>query len=240
MAFRLATVTAILLVSVLCAEAQQAVRLEFNDGKVNLAAKDAPIRAILTEWARLGGVIVVNGDGVVGPPVTLELASVPERQALDILLRGVSGYMIAPRRAGSTGVSMFDRILILPTSAPPITPPPANAARPAPRRPPIFGRPPQPESPPAEPDDVVAEQPEVQEAESNQPPRPADPRLRPPIIPNPNLNTSDPDDQEQADDDVPAVPTTPGNPFGIPAGSSATPGVVTPAPQQRPGPARVQ
>jgi hypothetical protein len=242
MAFRLATVTAIVLASVLSAEAQQAVRLEFSEGRVNLAAKDATIRTILAEWARLGGVTVVNGEDVVGPPVTLELAGMPERQALDILLRGVSGYMIAPRRAGSTGVSAFDRILILPTSAPPRTPaPPANAARPVPQRPPIFGRPPQPTSEPAEPDDAVAEQPEPQEAGSNQPPRPADPRLRPAIVQNPNTNTTDADDQQPPDDDVPAVRTTPGNPFGIPAGSSATPGVVTPVPQgQRPGPARVQ
>ena len=241
MAFRAVTVTAILLASVWSAEARQAVRLEFSEGRVNLAAKDAPVRAILAEWARLGGVTVVNGEGVGGPPVTLELASVPERQALDILLRGVSGYMIAPRRAGSTGVSMFDRILSLPTSVPPRTPPPpAVAARPAPPRPPIFGRPPQPDAAPSEPEESAGE-PEAQEAGSNQPPRPADARLRPPVIQNPNTDAPDEDDQEAPNDDIPAVRTTPGNPFGIPAGSSATPGVVTPVPPgQRPGPARVQ
>lgn len=242
MALHLATVTAILLASVLSAEARQTVRLEFSEGRVNLAAQDAPIRAILAEWARRGGVTVVNGDGLVGPPVTLELAAVPERQALDILLRGVAGYMIAPRRAGSTGVSVFDRILILPTSASPATPPsPANGPRPAPQWPPILGRPPQPESPPSQPDDAAAEQPEAREGGSNQPLRPADQRLRPPIVQNPDTTTVDADDQQPPDDDVPAARTTPGNPFGIPAGSSATPGVVTPAPQgQRPGPARVQ
>jgi hypothetical protein len=238
MAFRAVTVTAILLASVCSADARQAVRLEFIEGRVNLAAKDAPLRAILSEWARLGGVTVVNGEAVGGPAVTLELAGVPERQALDILLRGVSGYMIAPRRAGSTGVSMFDRILILPTSVPPRTPPPpANAARPTPPRPPVFGRPPQPDTAPSEPEEP-AEQPDAQEAGSNQPPRPADARLRP-VIQNPNTDAADVD-QEPPDDDVPAVRTTPGNPFGIPAGSSATPGVVTPVPGQRPGPARVQ
>ncbi len=240
MAFRAVTVTAILLASVVSAEARQAVQLEFSEGRVNLSAKNAPIRTILAEWARLGGVTVVNGDGVAGPPVTLELASLPERQALDILLRGVSGYMIAPRRAGSTGVSTFDRIMILPTSVAPSAPPvPANAGRPTPQRPPIFGRPPQPEATPVEqPDDVVEEPQDDQEADSNQPPRNV-PRLRPPVV-NPNINTGDADDQEPSDDDVPAVPTAPGNPFGIPAGSSATPGVISPAQEQRPGPARVQ
>ena len=51
---------------------------------------------------------------VAGAPVTLELTDVPERQALDIVLRSVAGYMLAPRRAGSPGASTFDRIMILP------------------------------------------------------------------------------------------------------------------------------
>ena len=146
MAFRALTVTAILLGWTCAAQAQQSVRLEFNDGKVTLSARDAPLRAILGEWARLGGATVVNGDRVVGQPVTLELTAVPERQALDVLLRGVSGYMIAPRRAGSSGASMFDRILILPTSSPPSNPAPAVATRPGPQRPPILARPPRPDA----------------------------------------------------------------------------------------------
>jgi hypothetical protein len=144
MAFRALTVAAILLGWTCAAHAQQLVRLEFNDGTVTLSARDAPLRAILAEWARLGGATVVNGDRVVGQPVTLELTAVPERQALDVLLRSVSGYMIAPRRAGSSGASMFDRILILPTSTPPTNPAPAVAARPGPQRPIILARPPRP------------------------------------------------------------------------------------------------
>jgi hypothetical protein len=48
---------------------------------------------------------------------------VPERQALDILLRSAAGYMIANRAAGE-GRSSFDRVLILPTSSAPFNPPP--------------------------------------------------------------------------------------------------------------------
>jgi hypothetical protein len=245
MAFRTLTVAAILLGSAFAADAQQSVRLEFNDGKVTLSAREAPLRAILAEWARLGGATVVNGDRVVGQPVTLELTGVPERQALDVLLRGVSGYMIAPRPAGSSGASMFDRILILPTSVAPRNPPPAPAARPGPQRPPILRRPPQPsEAGAGNPQQEGADGADEQEpATAVQPLRPGDPRMRPPIQMNPaNPNTAETDDAEEPDDDVPAVKPTPSNPFGIPAGSSAMPGVVTPLPQgaQRPGPARVQ
>ena len=245
MAFRALIVAAILIGSAFAADAQQSVRLEFNEGKINLIARDAPLRAILAEWARLGGATVVNGDRVVGQPLTLELTGVPERQALDILLRGVSGYMIAPRRAGSSGVSIFDRILILPTSVPPRAPPPPTvAARPGPQRPSILGRPPQPEAAPGDAEQDGTEQADEQEPEAPEPLRPGDPRARPSILSRPvNPNTAAEDDAaEQPDDDVPAVKPTPSNPFGIPAGSSATPGIVTPLPQgqQRPGPARVQ
>ena len=116
-------VTAVLL-AVLAARRGRpaAVTLQFNDGQVTLSAQNAPVRAILAEWARLGGATIVNGDRVAGPPVTLELTGVPERQALDVVLRSVAGYMVAPRRAGSQGASAFDRIMILPTSTAPRAP----------------------------------------------------------------------------------------------------------------------
>lgn len=244
MAFRAVTVAVVLVGWVLPAAAQQSVRLEFSDGTVTLSARNAPVRAILAEWARLGGATIVNGDRVAGQPVTLELAAVPERQALDIVLRGVSGYMIAPRPAGSSGASLFNRILILPTSAAPRTPPPTAAARPGPQRPPVVLRQPQPEEALNDAEPEVVDQPESPDvANGVQPPRPGDPRMRPPIQARPTSPIDEQSgDAEQPDDDVLMVKPTPLNPFGIPAGSSTTPGIVTPVPQgqPRPGPARVQ
>ena len=66
-----------------------------------------------------GGTTIVNGERVPGPPVTLELQDVSEQQALDIVLRGVSGYLVAPRETAVAGASAFDRIFILPTSSRP-------------------------------------------------------------------------------------------------------------------------
>src|SRR5215216_4597122 len=76
------------------ASAQQ-MKLEIQDGRVTLDAQNVPARQILSEWARIGGARILNGEKVVGTPLTLQLKSVPERQALDIILRGVSGYMLA-------------------------------------------------------------------------------------------------------------------------------------------------
>ena len=58
--------------------------------------------------------------GIAWPALTLGSQGVPERQALEIVLRGVSGY-VRGTAVRWPGASMYDRIMILPTSvAPPI------------------------------------------------------------------------------------------------------------------------
>ena len=229
MGFRALTVAAVLLGWALPLRAQQSVTLQFNDGHVTLSAQNAPVRVILAEWARLGPATIVNGDRVAGPPVTLELTAVPERQALDIVLRGVAGYMLAPRQAGSRSTSAFDRIVILPTSVAPKNPPPAPVAsvrpRPAVRRPGVIARFPE----------AGLEAP-IDAGQTNQPAA-GNPRVvRPPrVMRRPaGAQPSDPDDAEEPGEAPPAaVEPTPTSPFGIPFGSSATPGAVTPVPQPR-------
>jgi hypothetical protein len=97
----------------------QNLKLEFKEGRVSIDATGVPVRTILSEWARLGGTKVVGGERVNGAPLTIRLESVPEAQALEIVLRNVAGYMAAPRRADSLGASAYDRILVLPTSTAP-------------------------------------------------------------------------------------------------------------------------
>jgi hypothetical protein len=126
MRFRI-VLSALLSCLVTTAYAQQSVQLEFGGGRVWLIAHDAPVRAILSEWARRGGTTIVNIDRVEGAPVTLELMGVTERDALDSVLRGVAGYMIASRPVTTDGVSTFDRILILPPTTAPGPVAPANA-----------------------------------------------------------------------------------------------------------------
>ena len=98
--------------------AAQGVKLDIQDGRVNLDASSVPVRQILAEWARVGGTKIVGGDKITGGPLTLKLVNLPERQALDVILRSVAGYMAAPRSASAApGASAYDRIVILPTSA---------------------------------------------------------------------------------------------------------------------------
>jgi hypothetical protein len=93
------------------------LKLELRGGKVTLDARDVTVRQILAEWARVGQTRIVNSERVGTGPVTLQLTSVPEREALDIILRQVAGYVAAPRAAGAAGASAYDRILILATSS---------------------------------------------------------------------------------------------------------------------------
>ena len=94
------------------------LKLTIGGGRVTLIAEGVPVRTILQEWARLGQSRIVNGEKVLGGPVTLRLVNVPEAQALDIVLRSASGYLAAPRPVQMANASQFDRIVILATSRP--------------------------------------------------------------------------------------------------------------------------
>jgi hypothetical protein len=197
--------------------AAQGVTLEFQDGgKVRLTAQNVSVSQILAEWARRGRTTIVNGERVPGPPVTLELQNVSEQEALDIVLRGVSGYLVAARETAVSGASSFDRIYILPTSSRPTT---AAAVGPQ--------QPPQPAV-------------QVQDALDDDDPPPANgprgpntpPGGRLPREINQPTNTVRPpvtvDDDNRGEPENRPAPT-PSNPFGVTPGSTR-PGVITPAP----------
>ena len=221
------------------AAAQQPVTLDLRDGHVSLKAQNVPLRTILNEWARVGGTSIVGADRVPALPVTIELVDVPERQALDTLLRGVSGYLLGTRPAGTPGTSVFNRILIMPTSVAPRALPvqaAPNGFVPATRPPQIPQTPQQsvqdvddgPDPVDAQPGGAPGRQVRMPIVSGQNVPVPA---LTPAPAALPVPDTSTP---TSAQPTPPAVVTSPGNPFGVPTGSSLRPGVVTPAPTQKP------
>jgi hypothetical protein len=223
MAFsRIATLAALLFCYAIPASAQ-AVKLEFRDGKVNLTTQNASMRAILTEWARLGGTQVVNSERLAGPPVTLQLTDVPETQALDIILRGTAGY-IAGLRPSTEPVgarSALDRILVVPTVGTATT----VSVRPGPTPPP-FSAPPTARRPIDPDDDQVSDVPN-----DDSPNRPRN--VTPVNVPRPGVVQVAPQPFQPQENEQPAQPAStaaPANPFGIQTGSSR-PGVVSPQPQ---------
>jgi hypothetical protein len=149
---RIVLVLALAMMCSIPAVAGAELALTIKDGRVTLVAENVTVRQILAEWARVGQTRIVNGERVSGPPVSIRLQDVPERQALAILLRSVSGYMAAPRPMELASASLFDRILIMPTSSAA----PAAAA-PGPMRPGGLFPQPQPQPPveaPVEGDEV--------------------------------------------------------------------------------------
>jgi hypothetical protein len=202
----------------------QAVKIEFKDGFVTLSAQNAPIRTILNEWNRQGGTRILNGERITGAPVTLEFNNAPERQVLDTILRSVSGYVLAPRREGSTARSSFDSIMIVPTGTP--------APRPAgtPNQPTTFRPPPQvPQPPPVafDPDDPEENPPGDIGPDDPQEDLPA---RGPRRVRVPGGRQPDPDDDEPEVEDAEPAPR-PNNPFGVQPGSNQ-PGSITPVPRR--------
>ena len=211
------------------------VQITLQDGRVTVVAHDATLRQILAEWARVGQTKIVNAERVPGGTMTLQLQNVPEEQALDILLRSLSGYVAAPRPMPVSNLSRFDRILVMPTSAPATAPNsrPASPAQPfSSQSPTSFPMP----APPAQMEDD-------QEGVPNR--APAFTTFPPPQVGSPqqqNGATSVPGLVAPAQSPL-VLPQPNGapqqtNPGGtMPAGGVTVPGMIVPAPPQpkRPG-----
>ena len=220
---------ALVLAAAVTAQAQT-VKVEFLMGKVTLTAQNASVRTIINEWARVGGIRVINPERLSATPVTLQLTGVPERQALDILLRDVGGYMLGPRQTELVpGISAFDRLMVVTATAGPAPrPAPAGSVnqvqRPVAQNPP-FRR----------PQGVAPPEPES-DSEPNNEPQPDEPaqggvpnrqNVRPAVMP--------PLPQAEAPAaPAPAPAPTPGNPFG--GQGVSRPGMITPVPQTTPTP----
>jgi hypothetical protein len=125
------------------ARASADVSVTLANGHATIVARNATLRQVLAEWARVGGTRVVNLERVGGAPDSYELRNIPEAKALATILRSVAGYIAAPRPATSNGASIYDRILILPTSV--ASPAPAGPVRAGPTpAAPVYEPPPDP------------------------------------------------------------------------------------------------
>lgn len=210
------------------------VSVTMTGGRVTVIAENAPLRQILAEWARVGDTKIVNAEKVGGAPLTIQLVDVPEKEALDILLRSAAGYFTAPRPVPVAGASLYDRVIILATSRPPASPPPSA---PMPYNRAVVRRPvpqPPPEDEPEQDDDDG-------EPEDQGPVPP--PGLVNPGMPFPGTSTVAPDGGTPAapltaprPGQLPAPPqTVPGNPY-VPAPAATQPSQrTTPGPTGRGG-----
>lgn len=178
------------------------------DGTVTLDAQNVTVRQILAEWQHRCGCYVVNGDRLAGPPLSIPIhfEHAPQAVVLDSLLRQAAGYVLTPRRTGSTMASNFEVIYILPTSnasAAPATSYSAPAAQPF-----VV-----PIATAGSPDDEI---PPVQPVKNEEKPAAPPPAARPNA---PGVAI------------VPIVPIGPASTGPAPGTSTPAPGTSTPAPR---------
>lgn len=229
--------------------------LSIHDGLVSIDAQDVTVRQILTEWARVGKTQIINVERIAGGPITLKLDAFPEKQALDIVLRAIPGYIALPRETQVADASVYDRIVIMATAS-------ALVAAPRPTQPmtPTFPgmqmggpgvtqlRPQTPLMPGMILDGPIAEHPNADHPNAGEPMD--DPAIaaaaaaglvnvpglnpRPTSLSAPLMPPGGPQPQPQP------APTTPGvgsptNPWNIPVGT-AQPGLAPPTKQPQPQP----
>lgn len=211
------------------------VKVTIQNGLVTVVAKDATVRQIIAEWARVGQAKVVNGERLPGGPISMELTDMPEAMVLDTLLRGAAGYVAAPRPAAVAGLSTFDRVIVMPTSSAP------RATMSAPPPPPVFQQPQFAQQPAVADDDQDVDRPQPN-GQPNPNPRgpvfntfPQQPQVINPQTGQPVTVPQQVPNQfpNQAPQQAPMASPTPTAPFG----GVAVPGMIAPSPQpaQQPG-----
>ncbi|MEX2271717.1 MAG: hypothetical protein WD690_09615 [Vicinamibacterales bacterium] len=103
------------------------VQVSFANGRVTVVAVNATVSDILREWTRVGGSSFVNAERISrAARLTLRLENESEIHAIEVLLRSVSGYAVAPRLAGTTAMSSIGTVVIMPTPRPREYPAPAS------------------------------------------------------------------------------------------------------------------
>ena len=107
-------------------EAVEDLELSFSSGRVTIIATNVPIEKILTKWTRVGGTAFMDANAIEDQPVTLTLRNVPESEALRVLLRAVTGYVVTPWSGKKIGLSSFRRVLIMTAARLPISETPSR------------------------------------------------------------------------------------------------------------------
>jgi len=98
--------------------AAQKLSLRIDKGLVTLDAQNVTVDEVLARWIDTTGLNVVSKSGQGSDiPVSLHLEGVTEREALRMVLRDLSGYIMGERVDPLTGVVTIDRLMILPQSA---------------------------------------------------------------------------------------------------------------------------
>src|SRR6188472_1261255 len=99
--------------------AAQELSLRIDHGLVTLDAENVTVDEVLARWIQATGLSLISKSGQGSDiPVSLHVRGVSERDALKLVLRDLSGYIMGERVEQGTGVVRVDRLVILTQSAP--------------------------------------------------------------------------------------------------------------------------
>lgn len=89
------------------------IELTFHEGRVTIIASKIPLDKILSEWSRLGNTTFITADEISDRLISVTLINVTEGEALEVLLREIAGYLLAPKPLGRIGTSIYDRVFLM-------------------------------------------------------------------------------------------------------------------------------
>ena len=90
-----------------------ALVVSYDSGRMTIVADSVSLRTIIQEWARAGGVRLVDPQHVSLTPVSVDLRNLPEGAALKVLLRTVPGYLLQQRSVEAGGPSAFEKLVVM-------------------------------------------------------------------------------------------------------------------------------
>lgn len=111
-------VAALLTLSVASQARAQALQLDVHDGLVWLNADHVSLGEIVRQWARTRDLRVVRPELLEGVVITLRLSGVPESEAVQILLRGVTGYVAVMDDTTAVPFPILKRLVLVSPTAP--------------------------------------------------------------------------------------------------------------------------
>jgi len=93
--------------------------LQFHDGLVTLVARDVTVRAILSQWGRTGRATVVTAKKWKGLRLRCNSSTCRSVTRWRFCCANAGGYLLAARHDFQPGASVFDRIVVVASSARP-------------------------------------------------------------------------------------------------------------------------
>jgi hypothetical protein len=108
--------SSLVLAAVMCGAgpaSAQRLHVQVGQGRVTIVADSVPACDIIAQWARIGGIDIINAERITRQGLTVNFEDVPETRALETLLRESGGYMALLRDLPENGTGSVLKSVIV-------------------------------------------------------------------------------------------------------------------------------